>query len=155
MDEDHKFSKLVVMNLHVCILVVDDDGKISKLLWWIKMYDMLTTKMNVRSIMIMIMRVINCVFYMVFYWSKIYAKCRENVCFSSFSSSCLKNHELTIYRKQVKRFFQTMFQNHVLNILLYLSLVTSRSSNVNYNIYDISYKIYDKYINQISFYICV
>jgi hypothetical protein len=67
MDEDHKFSKLVVINLHVCILVVDDDGKISKLLWWIKMYDMLTIKMNVRSIMIMIMRVINCVFYMVFY----------------------------------------------------------------------------------------
>ena len=67
MDEDHKLSKLVVMNLHVYILVVDNDGKISKLLWWIKMYDMLTTKINVRSIMIMIMRVIKCVFYMVFY----------------------------------------------------------------------------------------
>jgi hypothetical protein len=67
MNEYHKFSKLFVMNLHVCILVVDDDGKISKLLWWIKMYDMLTTKMNVNNIMIMIMRVIDCVFYMVFY----------------------------------------------------------------------------------------
>ena len=65
MDEDHKFSKLVVIDLHVCMLVVDDDGQISKLLWQIKMYDMLTTKMNVRSIMIMMMRVINCVFYMV------------------------------------------------------------------------------------------
>ena len=65
MDEDHKFSQLVVIDLHVCMLVVDDDGQISKLLWWIKMYDMLTTKMNVRSIMIMMMRVINCVFYMV------------------------------------------------------------------------------------------
>ena len=52
MDEDHKFSKLVVMDLYICMLVVDDDGKISKLLWWIKKYDMLTTKMNVRSIMI-------------------------------------------------------------------------------------------------------
>ena len=54
MDEDHKFSKLVVVDLYICMLVVDDDGKISKLLWWIKKYDMLTTKMNVISIMIMI-----------------------------------------------------------------------------------------------------
>ena len=67
MNKDHKFYNLVVMDLHICMLVVDDDGKISKLLWWIKMYDMLTTKMNVRSIMIMIMRVIDFVFYMVFY----------------------------------------------------------------------------------------
>ena len=81
MDEDHKFSKLVVMDLYICMLVVDDDVKISKLLWWIKMYDMLTTKMNGRSIMIMMIKVINCVFYMVFYRSKIYAKGREKCMF--------------------------------------------------------------------------
>ena len=72
-------------------------------------------------------------------WFSIDLRCMqslERICVFLFSCfiKLLEKLWATIYRKQVKRFFQTMFQNHVLNILLYLSLVTSRSSNVNYNI---------------------
>ena len=59
---------------------MNDDFKILWPSWWIMKYDMLTTKMNVRSIMIIIERVIHVCIYMVSYWCRYVFYDREDVC---------------------------------------------------------------------------